>query len=262
MKKKLEAELISIAHRVLKLKSKSDVKELHAETQKLYEKLSVLLFVEENFADLKPTIGINQMEEKINDAFEKNTIEIEKTENKVEIKDEINLLELEISENENLKNKEQNLNKKEIILEDIPEILVVDPIFEKVEKREIETNNKIEEIVELKVAENKIPEINFFDTIDSQEITFEKVEPKSNNLNELLTKNFNIGLNDKIAFAANLFSGSSEDLNRVISQLNTFDTFHDAKTFIYEMVKPDYNDWKGKQEFEDRFMEIVEKKFS
>ena len=57
MKKKLEAELISIAHRILKLKNKSELVQLHQESQKLYEKLSVLLFVVENFAGSQPTIG-------------------------------------------------------------------------------------------------------------------------------------------------------------------------------------------------------------
>ena len=70
MKKKLEAELISIAHRILKLKNKSDLVQLHQETQKLYEKLSVLRFVEENFTDAKPTIGLSEIEEKIEIAFE------------------------------------------------------------------------------------------------------------------------------------------------------------------------------------------------
>ena len=45
MKKKLEADLISIAHRILQLKNKSDINQLYLETQKLYEKLSVLRFV-------------------------------------------------------------------------------------------------------------------------------------------------------------------------------------------------------------------------
>jgi hypothetical protein len=37
MKKRLEADLISIAHRILQLKNKSDINLLYAETQKLYE---------------------------------------------------------------------------------------------------------------------------------------------------------------------------------------------------------------------------------
>ena len=38
MKKRLEADLISIAHRILQLKNKSDINQLYLETQKLYEK--------------------------------------------------------------------------------------------------------------------------------------------------------------------------------------------------------------------------------
>jgi hypothetical protein len=46
-----------------------------------------------------------------------------------------------------------------------------------------------------------------------------------------------------------------------MNQLITYDNFYETKSFIDEMVKPDYNDWKGKEEYEDRFMEIIEKKF-
>ena len=70
MKKKLEAELISIAHRILQLKHKEDVRELHHETQKLYEKLSVLLFVEEHFSEIKPTIGLHDIEVIVEKAFD------------------------------------------------------------------------------------------------------------------------------------------------------------------------------------------------
>ena len=57
MKKKLESELISIAHRILKLKGKEDVLKMHAEVEALHEKLSVLKFAHENFEDDLPTIG-------------------------------------------------------------------------------------------------------------------------------------------------------------------------------------------------------------
>ena len=65
MKKKLEADLISIAHKVLQMKNKSDVNQLYLETQKLYEKLSVLRFVEEHFEGAKPTIGQAEIAEKM-----------------------------------------------------------------------------------------------------------------------------------------------------------------------------------------------------
>ncbi|OYQ47968.1 hypothetical protein CHU92_00885, partial [Flavobacterium cyanobacteriorum] len=75
-------------------------------------------------------------------------------------------------------------------------------------------------------------------------------------------KTINLGLNDRIAFEKNLFGGSGEDLNRVISQLNTLNTFREAQDFINDLVKPDYNNWKGKEEYEERLMELVEKRFS
>ena len=57
MKKKLESELISIAHRILKLTGKEDIKRMHEEVALLYEKLTVLKFAQENFEDNLPTIG-------------------------------------------------------------------------------------------------------------------------------------------------------------------------------------------------------------
>jgi len=80
--------------------------------------------------------------------------------------------------------------------------------------------------------------------------------------NDGFVRALNLGLNDRIAFEKNLFSGSSEDLNRVVSQLNTLNSFDEAKDFITDLVKPDYNNWAGKEEYEERFMQLVEKKFS
>ena len=57
MKKKLESDLMSIAHRILKLKGKEDVINMHVEVQDLYEKLAVLKFAHENFEDDIPTVG-------------------------------------------------------------------------------------------------------------------------------------------------------------------------------------------------------------
>jgi hypothetical protein len=89
----------------------------------------------------------------------------------------------------------------------------------------------------------------------------EKVEPKIVSLNDKLAKGINIDLNDRLAFIKHLFGNSSEDYNRVLSQLITFDTFYETRDFVQEMVKPDYNNWEGKQDYEERFMDIIEKKF-
>ena len=72
MKKKLEADLMSIAHRVLQIKNKSDINQLCIETRRLYEKLAILQFVEEHFEGAKPTIGQAEIVEKMKQFFEEN----------------------------------------------------------------------------------------------------------------------------------------------------------------------------------------------
>ena len=91
-----------------------------------------------------------------------------------------------------------------------------------------------------------------------------KLPTKKKSLNNALKGGgLKIGLNDKIAFIKHLFDGqNAEDYDRVLSQLNTFLSFENAKAFIEDIVKPDYNDWAGKEEFEARFMEIIESKFN
>ncbi|MGV6844571.1 MAG: hypothetical protein ACWA42_00405 [Lutibacter sp.] len=90
------------------------------------------------------------------------------------------------------------------------------------------------------------------------------LEGKSKNktLNDSFFKNnLQIELNDRIAFVNHLFNGSQEDYNRVISQLNSFNSEAEAKHFINKIVKPDYN-WNGKEDVENRLLLLIERKFS
>ena len=64
MKKKIAADLTSLAHRVLQIKDKEDVQELQAIAKELYEKLTVLVFTEKHFSDVKPTAGNKEIKEK------------------------------------------------------------------------------------------------------------------------------------------------------------------------------------------------------
>jgi hypothetical protein len=152
-----------------------------------------------------------------------------------------------------------------------------DPIFERVQSATVSEEAAIEPITETEVEAEEIPEIEeeeeevfspAFEMSAPEEV--EEIEvpevvsevKKSNPINDSFSKTISFGLNDKIAFEKQLFGGSSEDLNRVISQLSTFDTFDEAENFIEDMVKPDYNNWEGKDDYVARFMEIVEKKFA
>ena len=98
---------------------------------------------------------------------------------------------------------------------------------------------------EFVVKENKIPEIPY----------------ESKKLNESLIKGFNIGLNDKIAFTKSLFDGNEEEYNRVVSQLQTYSSWDEAFKFLNHTVKPDYNNWEGKEEIEKRFLKYIENNF-
>ena len=84
-------------------------------------------------------------------------------------------------------------------------------------------------------------------------------EPKK--LNETLLKGVNIGLNDKIAFTKALFDGNEEDYSRVVSQLQTYSSWDEVYDFLNNIVKPDYNNWEGKEEIEKRFLKCIENNF-
>jgi len=85
----------------------------------------------------------------------------------------------------------------------------------------------------------------------------ESAQPKSP---KMVAGPITLGLNDRISFTNHLFEGNQEDLNRVISQLNTFQSYTEAENFITHMVKPDYN-WENKSEYEERLIDLVKARF-
>ena len=334
MKRKLEADLISIAHRILQLKNKSDINQLYLETQKLYEKLAVLRFVDENFGEVKPTIGLTEINSKIafifdrpetitEPSFEIEETVIEETDSKNGVVEEI--AETASEEIEEVMPVSEEQEENEIETEEEQEEVAIEEISSQkteattIEDVATETQGEIEEIQEDEIIPafqiSPVDEIeteletpkkaeavqisfedllggNYNDTffVKKQQIeniptavvietpkvdepiqspkleeiqteNTEKLEPKAVSLNDKLSKGINIDLNDRLAFIKHLFGNSSEDYNRVLSQLITFDTFYETRDFVQEMVKPDYNNWEGKQEYEERFMDIIEKKF-
>jgi hypothetical protein len=92
-----------------------------------------------------------------------------------------------------------------------------------------------------------------FDSAESED------KPKS--LNDRLNRGIKIGMNDRIGFIKHLFNGNDAEFNRVVSQLSTIERVDEARHFIDSLVKPDYNNWEGKETYETRFMEIVERSY-
>lgn len=243
MKKKLEAELISIAHRILKLKGKEDVVKLHAEAGALYEKLSVLKFANENFEGDLPTIGSDSSFFGMLDTAFNN-----KVSDNIEIEDKIYV----------------NLDEKE-------DDYIYEPVMEKIKDMVAQMpqeTQQVDDMVKTAVAQPKKHVTHLEDiTAGFEDIpVFEPVSEANENhrksLNDQLKNGgLNIGLNDKLAFIKHLFDGKIEDYERVLSQLKTSNSFKEASHLIQDIVKPDYNNWNGKEEFEARFLSIVERKF-
>ncbi|MDC7994931.1 hypothetical protein [Altibacter sp. HG106] len=84
---------------------------------------------------------------------------------------------------------------------------------------------------------------------------------KPRSINDSVSNGVQIGLNDRLAYIKHLFDGSAEDYNRVLSQLSAFSSYEEAETFLKGKVKPAYNYWLQKEEYADRFMTAVEKRF-
>ena len=309
MKKRLESELISIAHRILKLKNKSEVDQLYKESQKLYETLSVLKFYQDNFESVKSDVDEVVLEEMLKQSLEveiasvlaaevneEDVEPIAEVEAAPEIEEEVeeqiepeeDPSDSELAEQSVVSEAPQEVIEEQSIDEEEPiakEESAFKPIFEiETEEEEQEQHDIPAEVAFESQPEEKLEdhigkytepvfvktnEVSLFtsdssETEEAKQTVAEEVkeEPKTDAFNEMTTKSIAIGLNDRIGFVQHLFNDSNEDFNRVISQLNTFDTFEEAKNFINEMVLPDYNYWVGEEDYIERFMEIVEKKFS
>lgn len=298
MKKRLEAELLSIAHRILKLKNKSEVDQLYIETQKLYEALAVLKFYGDNYEQVKTEISTADLEEKLSASLEEKTVE-----NPIAVAEPIAIEEpmeeviAETQEVEVAETEEEPVIVGEITVdEDEIEEVVAEAddfgaIFELAAESPLEIEDeKPEEIlkqVQMEEVKAEAKQISFEEllgdnytepvfvkpnditkpvskkekTEEKSDVIVDREEGKSVSLNEKLGKTINIGLNDRIGFVKYLFGDSTEDYNRVLSQLNTFSTFEEAKDFIEEIIKPDYNNWEGADEFAENFIALVEKKF-
>ena len=225
MKKIIESDLIAIAHRILKMKDKSEIDSLHTEAKNLYEKLSVLKFYEENSNRFDQAPAIEKIEELLSDSPAENNVDNQKIIEKI----------VEELPEESVEMKTESAEKPSFEIDSVFNVP-----FEKVEFEEVQQS-----------------------TEQNQNITQTNNIAAKNNptVNDIFAKSITLTLNDRIAFEKHLFNNQPEDLNRVISQLNTMSDWNEAETFINQMVKPDFNHWQGKEEYENRFMAFIQKRF-
>ena len=290
MKKKLKSDLVSLAHKILKLDSESDYETLKNEAQKIYEALSVLAYIEASFDAGQPAtdkaeiikaledenteviaesiqeIQQEQVEETPTEAPQKEETELERIARiaaaNEELFERLRTPEEPKPKAENPKPKEQKEPKinqaslhepvmekiKDIVAQMPPEADAIEAMFQQITQQPDAVKNDKDEIGEYgRIAEFEEDE--------------KPQESKPKRLNDRISRGLSFGLNDRIAFIKHLFNGSDTDYNRVLSQLNTANSEEEAFNLIYQMVKPDYNNWEGKEMYETRFKELIARKF-
>ena len=288
MHKKLAADLTSLAHSILQMKNKEDVLSLKQMAHEVYEKLAVLAYVDEyinttpNAIESKEEILEKISQETIDEEMESELDEIleelfeEESEDELVVEfvaeenEEHVVIAFEDEEEKSVSEPEDKAAGKEVKTEEDkqePVLKVVEEIieqpFDELEQTLFSSDDFVKEdnkTVEDKKVVTLEEELEDTISVDVAADLFEKSTEKKS-LNDTLQSNIQIGLNDRIAFVKNLFEGNQGDFNRVVSQLNTFKTEKEAKKFINKMVKPDYN-WTNQEEYEERFMSIIERKFA
>ncbi len=229
MKKKLKEELRKLCTDIIVHSDKDSISEQYESARLLYEKLAVLKFIEEKLNDIEIDVSKNVIAERF-----------EKMANAVL--------------NENTSVPESNPHQEDIMTPGI------DTIKDMVS--EMPNDTPIDEVLsEFLGTPNYLK--NDKELFMPPKTSETQAETKSKSLNDKLsTKDIKIDLNNRLAFVKHLFGGSTEDYNRVLSQLKTIDSHERSVAFITNMVKPDHSNWEGKEEYEERFMELIERKFS
>ena len=90
------------------------------------------------------------------------------------------------------------------------------------------------------------------DTIKPKDTAAEKIAKGS--VNDITKA---VGINDRFLLIRDLFGGSSEEYDRVMAQLNSFDNLEDCMIHIVENY-----DWNPNSDGAKLIMELIERKYS
>ena len=229
MKRKLKEELVKLSKDIIKSNDVNEIGELYETAKNLYEKLAVLKFIEEKLYDIEVDVTKNVIAAR----FETMANAVLNVDSSVP---------------------ESNPHDEDIItpgmqtirdmVSEMPNTAIIDEVLaEFMAKPNLMKNDK--ELFTPKGGDDTQKDI------------------KTRSLNDkLVEKELKIDLNNRLAFVKHLFNDNTEDYNRVMSQLNTIDTEERSIAFIENMVKPDYNNWEGKEEYEERLLGLIARRFS
>jgi len=242
MKNILKSDLLALAEKIRISSQEMSVSEMQNTAKELYEKLTVLKFVEEN-------LDVQKVVEPISETIVKEAIKEEET-----------IIEDDFGDSGMLSTLDEDLFVSDEGMEEHFVESATEKMIDIVAQMEPETQ-QIDDMFEAVMAQPSVGKSDM-ETVTPTQSDIEVSSTKSGSLNDRLKKGITIGLNDRIAFVKHLFNGSTEDFNRVISQLNTSTSELEALEFLNNMVKPEYNNWVGKEEYEQRLLSFLEGKFS
>tara|TARA_R110000796_G_scaffold183498_2_gene299958 strand:- start:26364 stop:27050 length:687 start_codon:yes stop_codon:yes gene_type:complete len=228
MKKELKKKLVKIATNIITSDNLNDITQLYEASKELYEKLAVLKFIEEELNDIEIDVSKNAIAAK----FEE-------------------LANAVMHENKTVP--ESNPHEEDIA---IPGMDTIKGMIS-----EMPFNTDAEDVFADFIAKPALMK-NDKDIFMPVETIKKNTDEAKKSLNDNFQRDIKVGLNDKLAFVKHLFNNNMEDYNRVLSQLSTINTEERSFAFIINMVKPDYNNWEGKEEYEARFKELIARKFS
>lgn len=270
MKDKLQADLKDLANKIINDNQNFSTSSLQKMARELYEKLTVLAFTEENLNSISKGISSEEKKEIKNTAEEKQPLVQPPVEVKAEATPAPLPVEKKVEEKDDYLPDGTEYNDSDALTEPNTEMIkdIVAQMPPETEKMDSLINNIMSrngEVPKPKAPERKndYPEIGVdYDNLpDFEPVKKSDKDQRPRSLNDRLKNGINIGLNERLAFIRHLFDGKTADYNRVISQLNTFDSAGEARKFIQLVVKPDYKNWAGKEEYEQKFMDLVENKF-
>ena len=235
MKKNVLSQINAIAQGIVSSENEIDISKLKNELLQLYEKLTILEFLESS----------------VETEFEKP----------------------ERTATDSKTYREQNWFKEPDPVPQNPhEEELVEPLTEKIKDIVANMPNENEEAIEellkeiIPSKETSKNDLEEFAASYTENPVFERkqkmeVEEKPKSINDNINSGLQIGLNDRIAFIKQLFNNSTDDYLKVLSQINSMDTFEEAQIFIQSKVRLDYN-WAEKETYVDRFLLIIEKSFN
>ena len=230
MKRKLKEELIKLSTDIITSREMNEITDMYEAAKTLYEKLAVLKFIDEKLTDIEIDVSKNVIAAKF-----------EKMANAVM--------------NANSAVPESNPHQEDIITHP-----GMDTIKDMVSQMPSET--PVDEVLADFLGKPDLMK-NDKEIFAQAKENGVKKETVTKSLNDKLNgKEIKVDLNNRLAFVKHLFNGSTEDYNRVLSQLSTIDSEERSIAFIENMVKPDYSNWEGKEEYAERFMDLIERRFA